>query len=460
MSDAAANEGAMLHGSDFMKVTKHFDNRHTNYTRFMINVVKHIVEAFIIHRTLAPAIKIPEQGEATPYKALQYAEQDKCSKLNAISSVMCYSKLKNKQAAISIEKFLCDLQVQDAEEKCMRGCTWLELYILYKLRGGETVINEPTTIIGKKITADKRIRLFKSITRALVERTLDSKGRSMFKPGKICPNALIGVGILCKIPNLCFNIKVDNNEQHAIAVSISTLIRCASIKKHKDYVNGNGSLNPRAFKINGKTGWDKTIPALRTQSDIEHRWAEMYAESNIPPSLTNNFYSCSNCSRVESSQIKGFQRSNLDMKIKCGFCLKQTPSRYWKCQCGNPWHACEIHKYGYNTLHEPIKPPSANNNNNINNPHKGGIKRKAERSVTMRKASKLSYVRSKRKWDGITLETNTNNNKVFKGPLPFAPGPIISTKANQLGFRCFATLPNGGSTLPNGGSSSSGSNAA
>ena len=77
----------------------------------------------------------------------------------------------------------------------------------------------------------------------------------------------------------------------------------------------------------------------------------------------------------------------------------------------------------------------------------------------MRKASKLSYVRNKRKWDGLTLETNTDN-KVFIGPLPFTPGPIIATKAVRLGFRCFATLPHGGGTLPNGGSSSSGSNAA
>ena len=336
--------------------------------------------------------------------------------------------------------------MQDAEENIMRGCTWLELYILYTLRGGETVIKEPTTILGKKITADKRIRMFKSITRALVERTLDPKGRSLFKPGKILPNDLIGVGILGKIPNLCFNIKIDNNEQHAIAVSISMLIRSASIQKHKDYVNGNGSLNPRSFKLNGKVGWDKSIPALSTQSDIEHRWAEMYAGSNIAPSLNNMFHACPNCGSVESSQKKGFQRTNLDMKIKCGFCLKQSPSRSWKCQCGSPWHACEIHKNGYNTLHESSKPLSANNNI-ITKPHKGGIKRKAEHSDMMRKASKLCYVRNKRKWEGITLETNTNYNKVFKGPLPFVPGPIISTKVDRLGFKCFATQPSSRSSM-------------
>ena len=65
----------------------------------------------------------------------------------------------------------------------------------------------------------------------------------------------------------------------------------------------------------------------------------------------------------------------------------------------------------------------------------------------MRKASKLCYVRNKRKWEGITLETNTNYNKVFKGPLPFVPGPIISTKADRLGFKCFATQPSSRSSM-------------
>ena len=63
----------------------------------------------------------------------------------------------------------------------------------------------------------------------------------------------------------------------------------------------------------------------------------------------------------------------------------------------------------------------------------------------MRKARKVRYVKDKRKWEGITLETNTTYNKVFKGPLPFVPGPIISTKADHLGFKCFATQPSSSS---------------
>ena len=56
-ADLAADEGASLHGGDLIKVAQHIDKRHVDYINFMINVVKHIVEAYVIHRTLCPAIK-------------------------------------------------------------------------------------------------------------------------------------------------------------------------------------------------------------------------------------------------------------------------------------------------------------------------------------------------------------------------------------------------------------------
>jgi hypothetical protein len=254
------------------------------------------------------------------------------------------------------------------------------------------------------------------------------------------PDDMIGVGILGKIPVLSCNVEVNLSEQQAIAVSISSLMRTAPLCKHKDYVKGTGTMHPRRFKLNGKVGWDKTIPALYGQTGEESLWARTYAEGNVPPATLNVFHSCPVCRGLETSQRKCFQRYNLDMKAKCGFCLKQTATRDWKCSCGVAWHSCEIHKYGYKSQLCDTKPQPANNKAEaaISISHKGGVKRSRAWAIKPRYTKSLRITKERIKRAGITLEAA--NTKVFKGPLPFTPGPLIANKADELGFTCFAPL--------------------
>ena len=47
-----------------------------------------------------------------------------------------------------------------------------------------------------------------------------------------------------------------------------------------------------------------------------------------------------------------FQKSDLDVRIRCANCSKSSYSKAWSCNCGHLWHICGIHvpalKHGEN----------------------------------------------------------------------------------------------------------------
>ena len=59
---------------------------------------------------------------------------------------------------------------------------------------------------------------------------------------------------------------------------------------------------------------------------------------------------CPSCIKQTPSQHYKFQYKELDLKIKCCECLKFTPLKAWKCNCGVLWHTCKVHTCTENVL--------------------------------------------------------------------------------------------------------------
>ena len=76
--------------------------------------------------------------------------------------------------AMHIEAFLMSLDVSPLAGD-QRPTTWVELYILYVARGYE-VLEVSDQIAFAQPTADMLLRKFKNLCRAVVARTLPSKG--------------------------------------------------------------------------------------------------------------------------------------------------------------------------------------------------------------------------------------------------------------------------------------------
>ncbi len=52
MADANADVGVMLHGEDTHHVVRQLHRRHNRYIHFMVDVTRHLIEAYMIHREL------------------------------------------------------------------------------------------------------------------------------------------------------------------------------------------------------------------------------------------------------------------------------------------------------------------------------------------------------------------------------------------------------------------------
>ena len=113
---------------------------------------------------------------ARPYTALAYAEPSRARSIEASSSCKCFRSFANKGPINGIECFLNSMRVEEASDEQGRGITWLELYILYRARGGSKPIPDPEHCAHARATADKQLAAFKRHTRGLIARILDDDG--------------------------------------------------------------------------------------------------------------------------------------------------------------------------------------------------------------------------------------------------------------------------------------------
>ena len=58
-ADQAADVGTVLYGKDVIDTTKFLHGRHYRYTKFMLDVAKHIIEGYLIHRKLTDSKPAP-----------------------------------------------------------------------------------------------------------------------------------------------------------------------------------------------------------------------------------------------------------------------------------------------------------------------------------------------------------------------------------------------------------------
>ena len=147
-----------------------------------MKVVKLISEGYNNHRKLLDAkeeerVELEEsEGKTKPYIPLGYVQTAKWRALEAISSVQCYRKLVKVHDTTHMEAFLSCLTVDPGGDDKGRMITWLELYMLYKLRGGVKPIPDNLHKAISRATADKQICAFKRKIKAVVERTLARDG--------------------------------------------------------------------------------------------------------------------------------------------------------------------------------------------------------------------------------------------------------------------------------------------
>jgi len=197
VADQVADIGTQLHGKDIIDIAGWYHTRYRSYLAFMRKVTRHIVEGYLIHRALlensdhgsAPGDGVGQRG--CKYQPLEYADPVQTSPLKPSFSLANYAafKLANPYA-MHVQGFLANLEVV----RCVRGgrrpITWVELFVLYIVRGFEDPTPTPTHAAQVRPNPDKQIKCFKNLVRGIVARVFDGAGDAdMFRPATPKPGA-------------------------------------------------------------------------------------------------------------------------------------------------------------------------------------------------------------------------------------------------------------------------------
>jgi hypothetical protein len=284
-----------------------------------------------------------------PYCPLTYPVIDDTRSIQPDASIHDFAKYKNKNIlAGAMESFLCGLKVAKQEHET-RGITWLELYILYRIRGFPKPIQDNVkNKAAPRANADKLIKAFTNQLRGNIARCclpttqegLVGDGR-LFKPAKARCDNLAGVGLTGKYAAINANIYVTAQEARQIAIALVQLSRTISCTNTREFVDTIRNLIPTELKLNGKANWDSTIPINAGGIQADLNWKIDCPQNNIGNA---NFFRCPKCTHVESSWCKQFQYTDLDVNIKCNKCRNNSKVAVWKCKCELYWHRCLSHR--------------------------------------------------------------------------------------------------------------------
>ena len=190
IADEVADLGTALHGELIMKAAKHMSSRHNQYLQLMKDVSQHTIEAYRIHRILTEhnekleeIAKAELENRKVTYEPLtSYPEHGSAKRIKNIASIHDFAKhCKNNNIAHNIEHFLANITIKECEGND-RGITWIEMYILYRIRGNPAPYDYNERKAKNMKTASQQIKEFTRQVRAAVARTVDEGERKLFNP--------------------------------------------------------------------------------------------------------------------------------------------------------------------------------------------------------------------------------------------------------------------------------------
>ena len=147
--------------------------------------------------------------------------------------------------------------------------------------------------------------------------------------------------------------------------------------------------------------------------------------------------------------ISGRPAKDLDIKVRCRFCLKHEAVKRWRCACGVIWHTCAIHSCHYcgddTTLKRklPIDPDTdtgqekhARNATGMAEPDYNAL------LASDTRRAKESKQRDKRKAGAIALGSSSSMPKkpTVLGPILSARFPGITSSSSRYPA-CIDSLP-------------------
>ncbi len=144
--------------------------------------------------------------------------------LNLQGNINNFKGFHNKRpASAEVWTFLQQIRVQHPASS-IYSCTWLELYILYRLCGFDKPIPDRPHKARTKATVGMQLQEFKNTVRGVVDRALyDDESRNMFTPIKVQHEKFLDLAIRGKMPAINLALVINEGEVKMIEQKLITL---------------------------------------------------------------------------------------------------------------------------------------------------------------------------------------------------------------------------------------------
>ena len=125
-------------------------------------------------------------------------------------------------------KFWNAPQIQDFLKQCRftackdgeDGISWLELYVLFRLCGGEDGIKQPERRSATHASMRAQVKTFKNGVKEVVKMTVDSEEQNHFKPNAEKKPRLRGLGIDTHMAMINIRVAITEEASSALASEI------------------------------------------------------------------------------------------------------------------------------------------------------------------------------------------------------------------------------------------------
>ena len=129
-----------------------------------------------------------------------------------------------------VHKFLEMIPIENLKEG-EEGISWHEIFVLYKMCGGNDMICKPMSGAQKRASLEKQFNAFKKCARHIINHAISEDGKQVLKPGNMKKPRLLPVGILTRVATINGNVNLTNEAKLEVEINI--------IKMQKNYSNNN-----------------------------------------------------------------------------------------------------------------------------------------------------------------------------------------------------------------------------
>ncbi len=403
-ADGIAAEGVKLFGAEAIQTGSIFLKRHMAYAKMVENIHTDFIEAIIKKNELIEAkrkklnpfpSKEPNQQNGNN-KFVQAKEPSKDNaehpqKLGSMLDVNMFANITKKYPrATQVQKFLQNISFQKVRPE-EEGTTWLELYILYKMQGGECVISDPGNKAASRPSMRLQLKTFKAIVKNISTNLMNPQDAETFRPSLSPKPRLWCLGIQTHLAMFRASMCLEDEARTNLAEHILSSQARRGPKKAKEALRTGNRIKVIKFASVNRTSWSRSIrkhqkrifratqenlneaqssqakaeeqvgsgydPAKRSRKEEQGDALEPQANQVFEQVQSNKVqptqkaadqevvtFKCPHCELRAKASRPAFNLVNLGAKTWCKACKKSWQVKSWLCPCEKLWFQCDSHK--------------------------------------------------------------------------------------------------------------------